>query len=60
MPQDEITRTLSLVKPDDLYPSWRLIDLLEETGRMGPEAKRWKEGIYGLVMRWGLKPDELI
>ena len=61
MAQNEITHTLSMMKPDDLYPSWRLIDLLEHTGRMpAAEAKRWKEGIFGLMLLWELEPDALI
>ena len=24
------------------------------------EARRWKEGIYGLMLLWGLEPDEVV
>ncbi len=24
------------------------------------EATRWKEGIYGLMVLWGLEPDEVV
>ena len=60
MAQDDIAGTLSMMKPEDLYPSWRLIDVLEQHGKMPPEeARRWKEGIFGLMMLWGLEPDDL-
>ena len=50
MPQDTLTRTLALLKPDDLFPAWRYIDLMEPGGEIDPEeARRWKEGIYWLM-----------
>jgi len=24
------------------------------------EARRWKEGIYGLMVLWGLEPNEVV
>ena len=55
-----IARTLSMMKPDDLWPSWRFIDTMEQHGKMSTaEATRWKQGIYGLMKLWGLEPDEL-
>ena len=45
---------------DDLFPVWCLVDSLEQAGEMAAEdAVRWKHGIYGLMMLWGLEPDEL-
>ena len=32
MPQDEITETLALLEPDELYPAWKWIDLMERHG----------------------------
>jgi hypothetical protein len=58
---DQISRTLSIMKPEDLWPSWRLIDTMEQHGRMSSkEAERWKEGIFGLMKLWGLEPDEVL
>jgi len=61
MPQDTITRTLALLKPDDLFPAWKYIDLMEQQGELGAdEARRWKEGIYGLMRLWGLEVGDLL
>ena len=61
MPQDALTRTLSMLKPADLYPAWKWIDLMERAGEMGGvEAQRWKRGIFGLMELWGLEPDEMV
>jgi hypothetical protein len=36
-------------------------DLMERHGRMTPaEARRWKDGVYGLMELWGLEPDEVL
>ena len=44
-----------------VYCSWRTIDLLESNGKMDPpEAKRWKEGLFRLMLRWGLESNDLI
>ena len=46
---------------DDLWPSWRIIDLLEQHGQMdATKAGLWKEGIYWLMVHWGLGPEDLI
>ncbi len=56
-----ISRTLALLKPADLFPSWRWIDMMEWCGEMkAGEARLWKEGIYGLMVLWDLKPDEVV
>lgn len=56
-----ITAAPSYLRPQDLWPSWQAIDLQEQTGDLSPtDAKRWNEGIYGLIVLWGLEPDELI
>ena len=56
-----ISRTLSMMKLEDLWPSWRLIDAMERRGKMSStEAKRWKEGIFGLMKLWGLERDEVL
>ena len=34
---------------------------MEECGEIEPdEAQRWKEGIYGLMILWGLEPGEVV
>ena len=56
-----ISRTLALLKPADLFPSWKWIDIMEERGEIeAVEARRWKDGIYGLMVLWGLEPDEVL
>ena len=56
-----ISRTLALLKPADLFPAWKRIDIMEECGEMkAGEAQRWKEGIYGLMVLWGLEPNEVL
>ncbi len=55
-----ISRTLALLKPADLFPAWKWIDMMEECGEIeAGEARRWKEGIYGLMVLWKLEPDEV-
>ncbi len=57
----ELPESLALLRPDDLFPVWRLVDSLELAGEMAAEdAVRWKHGIYGLMMLWELEPDDLI
>ena len=49
------------VKPADLFPAWKWIDIMEESGEMeAREARRWKEGIYGLMVLWELEPNEVL
>ncbi len=56
-----ISRTLALLKPADLFPAWKWIDMMEECGEIeADEARRWKESIYGLMVLWGLEPDEVV
>ena len=46
---------------DDLFPVWCLVDSLERAGEMAAEdAVSWKHGIFGLMMLWGLEPDDLV
>jgi len=60
-PQDTITHTLALLKPDDLFPAWQYIDLMEQQGEIDPEeARQWKEETYGLMQLWGLEADDLL
>ncbi len=41
--------------------SMKWIDIMEEWGEIeADEARRWKEGIYGLMVLWGLEPDEVL
>ncbi len=57
----EIPESLALLRPDDLFPVWCLVDSLEQAGEMGAEdAVRLKRGVFGLMMLWGLEPDDLI
>ena len=38
-----------------------MIDLEERDGEMDTaEAKRWKEGIFKLMLRWRLEPEHLV
>ena len=54
-----ISRTLALLKPADLFPAWKWIDMMEQSGEIeAVETRRWKEGIYGLMVLWGLEPDD--
>ena len=56
-----ISRTLALLKPVDLFPAWKWIDMMEECGEIETdEAHRWKEGLYGLMVLWELEPDEVL
>ena len=60
-PMREIPESLALLRPDDLFPVWCLVDSLEQAGEMAAEdAVRSKHGIYGLMMLWGLEPDDLV
>ncbi len=35
--------------------------MMEECGEIkADEARLWKEGIYGLMMLWGLEPGEVL
>ena len=55
-----ISRTLALLKPADLFPAWKWIDVMEECGEIeAGDARRWK-GIYGLMVLWKLEPDEVM
>ena len=50
-----------MLHPDELYSLWRYIDLMEQCGEAdAEEARRWKHGIFGLMDRWGLEPDDLL
>ncbi len=52
---------MALLRPDDLFPVWCLVDSLEQAGEMAAEdATRWKHGIYGLMVVWNLEPDHLV
>jgi hypothetical protein len=59
--ESRFAQTLALLKQQDLYPAWRCVDVMERMGEMSPkEAVRWKHGIFGLMERWGLEPDDLV
>ena len=56
-----ISRTLALLKPADFSPAWKWIDVMEERGEIeASEARLWKEGIYGLMVLWDLKPNDVL
>ena len=58
---NSISRIPALLKPADLFPAWKWIDMMEECGETeADEAQRWKEGIHGLMLLWGLEPDEVL
>jgi len=47
---DAVRETLAVLKPRDLYPAWRCIDLMERMGKMSAEeAVRWKQGLFELM-----------
>jgi hypothetical protein len=55
---DPVARTLAMLRPDELWPAWRWADLMERHGHMAPAgAKRWKDGVYGLMQLWGLERE---
>jgi hypothetical protein len=56
-----IFRTPALLKPADLFPAWKWIDIMEECGEMDTdEGQLWKEGIYGLMVLWGMEAGEVL
>ncbi len=56
-----ISRALALLRPADLFPAWKWIDIMEEAGEIeADEARRWKEGIYGLMVLWKLEAGEVL
>ena len=58
---DDITQALALLTPDDLFPVWRFVDSMERHGEMSDhEAARWKDGVFALMVMWGLEPDDLV
>lgn len=45
---EPVSRALALLKPADLFPAWKWIDLMEAAGEIeAGEARRWKEGSTG-------------
>ncbi len=51
---------LDQLRPDDLLGAWKYVHLLEELGEIGvEEAGTWKRGVYRLMARWDLAPDDL-
>ena len=51
----------SLLRPQDLYPAWRCVELIGRLGEMSPQkAIKWKHGIFGLMVLWGLEPEDLV
>ena len=55
-----IPETLALLRPEELSTVWRLIDLLEHAGEMGPEESRlWRKAISGLMKRKALESRDL-
>lgn len=56
-----VAATLAVLRPDELWAAWRLIDMDEQSGCIPTEqAQQWKEGIFELMLRWGLEPGELV
>ncbi len=51
---------MSFSVTSDLFPAWKWIDMMEQGGEIAAgEARLWKQGIYGLMVLWGLEPDEV-
>ena len=42
---DAIPATLALLEPDDLWPSWRMVDAMEKTGSMSAEGPATERNI---------------
>ena len=58
---DDITRALALLTPNDLFPVWRFVNLMERNGDMSAnEAVQWKDGVFALMVMWGLEPEDLV
>ena len=52
-----VPRLDAIAHRDDL----RCVLLGEQRGEIGAdEARRWKEGVYGLMAAWGLSPHEVM
>ena len=50
-----------MLRPDELWAAWCWGHLMERCGEMTPaEARRWKDGVYGLMQLWGLEPDDVL
>ena len=44
-----------------MFPAWCYVDRLEHLGRIsGSEAECCKNGIFGLMVLWGLEASDLI
>ena len=57
---DHIAESLRLIRPEELYPLWSCVDLMDQLGEMSPEeAILWKQGIFGLMVLWELEPEDL-
>ena len=57
---DVLSRTFAQFRPDDLFPLWSSVDTMEWMGGILPEdAVRWKHGIFGLMVLWGVTPTRL-
>jgi hypothetical protein len=58
---DFVAATLSRLEPDDLFPFWCAVDDLLQAGTIDPShAWQLKIGIFELMERWRLKPDDLV
>ena len=52
---------MALLRPDDLFMVWCLVDSLEQAGEMaGEDSVRWKHGTFGLMMLWGLEAENVV
>ena len=59
-PMGAIPETLAILRPEELFPLWYLVDSLERSVEMAVEdAVCWKHGIFGLMERWGLEANDL-
>ena len=58
---DEITRTLAILRPDELPTAWRWIELLHRDGELSDDAAaRWKLGLIGLMRFWEVDASEVL
>ena len=57
----DAARVLSRLHPADLFPVWCIVDQLQQLGGIDMrEARRLKHGIFELMVRWGLEPEDLL
>lgn len=58
---DPVASALAALRPENLFPTWCYVDRLEQLGDLDAgETRRWKHAIFGLMVLWGLEPDDVL